>query len=161
FSYDLRLAFRSVQHGDNDTPGTRYQVHCAAHTRHHFAGYHPACEMALRVDLPTAEHGDVDMAATDQGERHRAVEGGCARKRADRPAAGIGQQGMRHALLGHRSGADQAILRLEEYIESRRHVVRDQGGYANAEIDQISRAEFERYSPRYDGLSIHGFTGWQ
>src|ERR1700759_211910 len=101
------------------------------------------------------------MAAADQGERHRAVEGRCTRKRADRSAAAIGQHGVRHALLGDLTCADQAVFRLEEYIESSWHKICDQGRNADAEIDEISGAEFARYAFRNDGLWVHGFTRWQ
>ncbi len=117
--------------------------------------------MSFRIDLQPAEHGDIDMAAADQRERHRAVEGRRSRQCADRPAAGVGQKRMRHALLGDRSGADQAVLRLEKHVEARRHVVRDQGRDADAEIDQVSRAKLERHAFRDNRLGIHGFTRWQ
>jgi hypothetical protein len=47
--------------------------------------------MALGVDLKSAEHGDVDMAAPDQREGYRAVESRSTGQRADRSSAGIGQ----------------------------------------------------------------------
>jgi len=58
-------------------------------------------------------------------------------KRADRSAAGIGQQRVRHALLGNRTGADQPVLGLKKYLEIRREVVCDQRGNADAKIDKI------------------------
>src|SRR6185437_9795091 len=115
---------------------------------------------SVGVDLQAAEHRNVDMAAADQGERHCAVEGRRPRKRADRSAARIGQQGMRHALLRNRPSADQTVLRLEEYVEFRRHIVCDQSRNADAEIDQVSRTKLERDAPCYDGLGVHGFTSW-
>src|SRR5262249_61456386 len=105
--------------------------------------------------------GNSDMTASDQRERHRAVKGRGAWQRADRPAAGIGQKRMRHALLGNRAGADQSVLRLEENLQFMGHIIRDQGRDADAEIDQVSRAKLERDAPRDEGLWVHSVTRWQ
>ena len=134
----------------------RDQIHRAAHARHHLAGDHPVGEMAVGIDLQAAEHGDVDMAAADQPERHRAVEGRSTRQRADRLAAGVGQQRMRHALLGNRAGADQSVLGLEEHVHAFGHVIRDQRRNADAEIDEVAGPKLLRDAPRDDGLCIHG-----
>ena len=131
------------------------KVHCAAHARHHLAGDHPVGEMSFGVDLQAAEHGDVNMAAPDQGEGHRAVEGRGAGEGADWPTAGISQQGVRHALLGDRPGADQPVLRLKEHVEPWRHVVRDQRRNPNAEIDQHARRQLPGDATRDDRLRLH------
>ena len=89
-------------------------------------------------DVKTAKNGHIHMAAADQPERHRAVEGACTGQCADRPAAGVREQWMGHALLGNWSRADQSILRLEEYFEARWNVVGNQGRNANAEVDQVT-----------------------
>ena len=141
FGDDLGFALRGVLHGDDDPLGAADEIHGAAHSRHHLAGDRPVGEMASRVDLQAAEHGDVDMAAADQAERHRAVEGAGARQRADRPAAGIGQQRMRHALLRNRPGADQSVLGLKEHVEAGGNVVGDQRRNADPQIDEIAAVE--------------------
>src|SRR4051794_32961811 len=112
--------------------------------------------MAFRVDLKTAENGDVDMATADKSKRHRAVKGRCTRKRADRPTPGISEHRMSHSLLRDRSGADQSVLGLEEHCESRRKIIRDSGGNADPEIDQVARAKFKRYASCDNGLGLHG-----
>ena len=94
--------------------------------------------MSFGVDLKTAKNGHIHMPAADQPERHRAVEGACTGQCADRPAAGVREQWMGHALLGNWSRADQSILRLEEYFEARWNVVGNQGRNANAEVDQVT-----------------------
>jgi len=67
-----------------------------------------------------------------------AVEGAGAGQGADRLAAGVGEQRMGQALLRNWSRADQPVFRLEEYLELRRNVVRDQGRNPNAEIDKVA-----------------------
>ena len=153
---DLGFALRGVLHGDDHALGAADEVHGAAHARHHLAGDHPVGEMTAGIDLQAAKHGDVDMAAADQAERHRAVEGGRARQRTDRLAAGIGQQRMRHALFGDGTGADQPVLGLEEDVQPFGHVVRDQRRNADAEIDEIAGSKLLRHAPGDDGLCIHG-----
>jgi hypothetical protein len=78
------------------------------------------------------------MTAADQAERHCAIEDGCTRQRADRFAAGIGQQRMRHALLGDGPAAHQSILGLKEHLQSFGDEVGDQRRNANPEIDEIA-----------------------
>jgi hypothetical protein len=67
---------------------------------------------------------------------------------------------MRHALLGDRAGADQPVLGLEEHVEPRRHVVRDQSRNADAQIDQVARTKLKRHALRNDRLGVHGVTRW-
>ena len=40
------LALRGMLHGDDHTYCATYQVHDAAHTRHHLAGDHPVGEVS-------------------------------------------------------------------------------------------------------------------
>src|SRR5690606_34291953 len=63
-----------VGHGDDDVLGTGHQVHGAAHALDQLAGDHPRGDVAAHVHLERAEHGQVDMAATDHGEGLRGVE---------------------------------------------------------------------------------------
>jgi hypothetical protein len=115
-------------------------------------------EMALRIDLQAAKDGDVDMAAADQPERHRAVERAGTRQRADRAAAGVRQRRMRQALLGDRPGADQSVLGLKEHFQVRRNVVCDQRRDADAEIDEVAALQLLGHPPGDDDLRIHGLT---
>ena len=66
-------------HGDDHALCPAHEVHGAAHAWYHLAGDHPVGEVAGRIDLQAAKHGNVDMAAANQAERHRAVESGRAR----------------------------------------------------------------------------------
>jgi hypothetical protein len=105
-----------------------------------------------------AEHGDIDVAATDQSKRHRAIEGAGARKRTYRPSARIRQEGVGHALLRNRASADQSIFGLEEHLEVGRNVISDQGGNANSEIHEIAGAKFAGDAAGDDRLCIHDVT---
>jgi L-aminopeptidase/D-esterase-like protein len=73
-------------------------------------------EVAALIDLQAAEDRDVKMAAADEAERHCAVERAGAGQRCHRTAAGVGQGRMSHAFFRRRSGADQAVLGLEEHM---------------------------------------------
>ena len=156
FCDDLGFPFRGVLHGDDDALCPGHQVHRAAHPRHHLAGNHPVGEVSFGVDLKAAEDRYVDVTAPDQSERHRAVEDACARQGTDRPSAGIGKQGVGHALLRNGSGADQSVLRLKKYLEIGRNEVCDQRRNSDAEIDEVTCAKFACNPSRDDRLSIHG-----
>jgi hypothetical protein len=54
-----------------------------------------------------------------------------------RPPASV-RSGWGHALLRDRSGADQAVFRLEEHLEIGRNVVRDQRRNADAEVHEVA-----------------------
>ena len=80
FLDDLRRALRGVDHGDDHAPGPGDQVHRAAHPRHELARDHPVGQAALRVDLESAQDGQVEVPAADQAEGEGAVEAGGARE---------------------------------------------------------------------------------
>ena len=58
--------------------------------------------------------------------------------------------------FGYRPRADQAVLRLEEYVHLARHVVRHHGRDSDAEIDQHAGPQLLRNALGNDGLRIHG-----
>ncbi len=65
---------------------------------------------------------------------------------------------MLQALFRDRPGADQSVLGLEENLQIGRNVVRNQRRNADAEIDEHSRAQFERDTAGDNGLCVHGLT---
>jgi len=93
------------------------------------------------VDLQAAQDGHIDMAAADQSEGHRAVEGAGTRQGADRSAARIGQKRMSQPLFRYRSGADQSVFRLEEHLELRRNIVGDQRRNADPQVYKVAGME--------------------
>ena len=114
FLDDLGFTLSGVLHRDDDALGAGYQVHRAAHARHHLSRDHPVRQLPGLIDLQSAEHGQINMTAANKTKRHCAVERAGARERRDRATAGVGQSRMRHALFGRAAGANQAVLRLEE-----------------------------------------------
>ena len=78
------------------------------------------------------------------GRPPASVSSGCAM-----PCSGIGP------------GADQAVLRLEEHLQVRRNVVRDQRRNADAEIDEVAGPKLLRDAPGDDGLCDPWFTRLQ
>jgi hypothetical protein len=63
-----------------------------------------------------------------------------------------------HAFLGHRSGADQAVLGLEIHPHPGRNVAGDPRRDADAEIDQHAVAQLERDAFGDNGLGVHGVS---
>ena len=99
-----------------------------------------------RLDRQHTEHREIDVAAADEAERHRAVEGASARKCRDRPAARIGERRVRHTGLRHRTSADEPVLGLKENVYAGRHVA--QGRDADAEVHQHAGMELSGYASR-------------
>jgi hypothetical protein len=95
------------------------------------------------------------VAAADEPERHGAVERAGAGKRGHGPSAGVREPRLREALLRNRSGADEAVLGLEEDVDARRHVVRDQRRNADAEVDEHAVAKLAGDAFCDDGLRVH------
>ena len=158
---DLRLALCRVLHSDNHTLGSGNQIHRAAHAGDHLAWNHPVGETPLRIYLKAAEHGHVDVTATDKTKGHCAVEGAGPRQRTYRPPSGIGEGGVHHAIFRDRAGADQSVLRLEIHVNAVRNVVGNQSRNADAEIDEHTRSQLSRDAPGDDGLCFHRtLKGW-
>src|SRR6185436_14104908 len=66
-----RAVLRVVFHDHDHAAHTRDQVHGATHSLDHLAGDHPVGEVAVFRDLERAEHGKIDVAATDHPEAVR------------------------------------------------------------------------------------------
>jgi hypothetical protein len=120
-----------------------------------FARDHPVREVTLGINLEATEHRHVDVATADQREGHRAVESACAGKGSDRPSARVRQRRMRHALFGHRPGADQTVFRLEENLDVGRHVIRNERWNSDAKVHQHARVQLGGDAPCDDCLRIH------
>jgi hypothetical protein len=142
-------------HGHHDAFGTRHEIHRTAHAGHHLARNHPVREPTLHVDLQATQYGHVDVAATDQAERHRAVERARARDGSHGPATRIGETRLGHRFLGNGSGADQSVLGLKEDADTLRNVIGDQRGNADAEVHQHAVAQLEGDASRDDRLCVH------
>src|SRR5450631_4606786 len=95
------------------------------------------------------------MAATNETERHGAVERAGSWQRRHRASTGICQHRMRHAFRGRRSGADQAVLRLKKHANAGGHVMGDEGRDADAEIYQHSLFELACDAAGDDDLWLH------
>ena len=105
--------------------------------------------------------GKTTVAAADEAEGHCAVEGASPRQRGDGTAAGVGEQAVVHAFFRHGAGADQPVLGLEIHAQAGRHVVRDLGRNADAQVDEHAVAQFERNASGDDGLRFHGVSPGQ
>jgi hypothetical protein len=90
------------------------------------------------VHLQPTEDREIKVTATDEAERHSAVERAGARQGRDRTAARVGQGRMRHALLGRHAHPDQPVFGLEKDVNAVRYMVRDKGRYPDAKIHQHS-----------------------
>ena len=114
---DFGFAFDRVRHRDDHALGAGDEVHRAAHSRHDLAGHHPVREPPHLIDLQAAENRQIEMAAADQAEGHRAVERRRARQRADRAPAGVREILDLQSLLRQREHADDAVLGLEKDVD--------------------------------------------
>ena len=124
-------------HRDDDALGTRYQIHSAPHPRHHFVRNHPVGQVSGLVHLQSAEHGEVEMPAANEAERHRAVECAGARQRRDWTAARICEGRMGHTFVGRRANSNHPVLRLEERVHAVRHVICDSVGIPMPRLTSI------------------------
>ena len=102
------------------------------------------------------------MAASNEPERHRAVERARAGQRRYRPPACVSQHGVRHAFLGRCAGTDEAVLGLKEDMQAFGNVIRDQRRNSDAEVHKHARRELAGSTTGDDGLGVHGhLTHWQ
>src|SRR5271165_7650169 len=109
-----------MDHGDDDALGAGHEIHRATHARDHLARNRPVGEQPPLVDLKAAKHGDVDMAAADQAEREATVEATGPGNGANEAAARVGQILVLHPWLWQRLHANEAVFRLEEYLDPSR-----------------------------------------
>ena len=65
---DLGVALGGVLHAHDAVLGAHAQVHGAAHAGHLLAGDDPVGQVALGIDLQSAQEAGVHMAAADQAE---------------------------------------------------------------------------------------------
>ena len=148
FFKDFRLAVaRGVLHGDENALGSGNEVHGAAHALEHFAGNGPVGESAFFVHLQRAENGEVHVAAANHGERisGRKIRG--AGKFGDGFFARIDEVGINFRLQRIGADAKHAVFGLQNHIHAFGNVVGDQRGHANAKIDVVAVAQFQRDAP--------------
>lgn len=65
------LGLGRVLHKDDDPRPAGHQVHRSSHSLHHLAGNDPVSDVTTLRDLEGAQHGDIEMASADDGERLR------------------------------------------------------------------------------------------
>ncbi len=82
-----------------------------------------------------AEHSEIDVPAANHREALRAVEKRRGRQLADRLLAGVDQIGIDLVVIGERPDAEHPVLALQRDGHLGRHMIGDQGGDADAEVD--------------------------
>ena len=87
------------------------------------------------------------MSAANHGERIGAGKVARAGEFGDRFLAGVNQVGVFLAFQRVRANAEHAVLGLEHDVDVGRYEIRHQRGHADAEIDVIAVAQFERGAP--------------
>jgi hypothetical protein len=135
--------------------GAGDEIHGAAHAGHHLLRDHPVGQETVLVNLQPAEHGEIEVTAANEAERHGTVERAGAGQGGDGPAGRVRERGMRHALLGWSAGPDQPVLGLEEHVQPLREIVCYQRRNADPEIDQHARLELSGDAPCNDDLRFH------
>jgi hypothetical protein len=114
------------------------------------------------IDLQAAQNREIEMATTNEPERHCAVERARARERRHWPPARVGQHGVRHALLGRCAGADKAVLGLEEDMHALWNIIRDESRNSDAEVHKHARRKLAGSPAGDNALRVHGhLTRWQ
>src|SRR6202022_931282 len=131
-----------VLHGDEDALGTGDEIHTAPPAFEHFAGDGPVGEGSLFVDLEGAEDREVDVAATNHGERIRGGKIAGAGEFSDGFFAGVDEVGIDFGFERIGAAPEHAVFGLENDVHAGRHIVCDKGRHANAEVDVVAVAEF-------------------
>ena len=129
-------------HGHDDVLGARHQVHGAAHALDQLARDHPRGDIALHVYLERTQHGQVDMAATNHGERLRRVEDRGTPADGDGLLAGVDHVGVEGAFGGELAHAEQAVFRLQHHIHVSGYIVGHQGRNADTQVDVVAVLQF-------------------
>src|SRR6267154_3462696 len=132
-----------VFHGDEDALGAGDEIHGAAHAFQHFAGDGPVGEGSLFIDLQRAENGEVDVAATNHGERIGGRKVGAAGEFGDGFLSGVDEIGVDLGFERIGADAEHAVFGLQNDVHTFRDVIGDERGHANAEIDVVAVAQFE------------------
>ena len=128
-------------HDDGDL-GAGHQVHGAAHARGSLAGDHPVGQVALCVDLVSAEHGAVDVAAADKAEGTEGIKAGAAHAELADLAAGVDHVGIGPlALSGSAGQANNAVLGVNPDIHAVGQIVQALGGHADAQVYNVAVLE--------------------
>ena len=138
---DLGVALGGVLHADDALAGADAQVHSAAHAGHLLAGDDPVGQVALSVDLQSAQEAGVHMAAADQAE----VGGGVDEAAAESHGGGR-TTGIHHvvrivivvAFLGGLAGGDDTQLSVDDQLHVLGQIVGDQGGQADAQVHDVA-----------------------
>ena len=121
-----------------DTPGSGNQVHRPAHALQFLAGDGPIREIPLLIDLHPTQHRDVHMAATNHGERVRAIEIARPANLGDGLLPGVDQIRIHLILEWIWSDPEHAVLRFQDYLHALRDMVGNQDGYADTEVRVVA-----------------------
>src|SRR5260221_3708009 len=150
FLQDLgRSVLRDMLHQHHDPLYPRYQVHRAPGPLYHLPRHHPVGEIAVLRHLQAAEDGEVHMAAADHREGVGAREEARSRNCGDGLFAGIDEVRVYPALVRERADPEQTVFRLQRDVDALRDVIRDQGRYADAEVDVVAVVELLRRALRH------------
>ena len=138
-NFGLVVASRMF-HGHEDAFRACHKIHRAAHAFQHFPWDRPVRERSLFIDLQRAENGEIDVAAADHGKR---ISGGKitgAAEFANRFFAGVDQVGIDFGIERIGADAEHAIFRVQDYFHAFGHIVGDQRGHPDSEVDVVTVA---------------------
>ena len=133
---------RGVFHSDEDALCAGDEIHCAAHALEHFAGDGPVGESSRFVHLERTQDGQVDMGATDHGERIGGGEITCAGEFGDGFLSSVDEVGVDFGFDGIRTDAEHAVFGLQDDFDTGWNEVGDKRRHTDAKIDVIAVAEF-------------------
>src|SRR3954469_11439662 len=133
----LRLAVgRGVGRQHEDATGADGEVHRAAHGgRVVLVVGRPVGEVAVRTDLESAEHRDVQVSAAHDHERVGVVEVRAAGQQRDRFLAGVDELGVLLPRYWCRADAEDPVLAVVDHLAVLGHEVRHQGRQTDAQVD--------------------------
>src|SRR5690606_15003288 len=124
-------------HHHEGPAGADREVHGPADGRDGTRGAgRPVGEVAADGDLVGAEDAVVEVAAAHHGEAVGVVEVGGAGEFGDGLLAGVDEVGVDRVVGGERAHAEHAVLGVEGDVLFGAQVVGDEGGRADAEVDE-------------------------